>query len=120
MTRYLTITNTNKKGARKRTLPLRKPTAGPVTLTLITILILCLVSLFYLAQIFKSSTKGYDVSELEKKVTELKEQNTKLEIEAAELKSFKNIEESANQLNMVSISNIIYLTSSGSTVAIKK
>lgn len=119
MGRYLTITNTNKQGIRKQTLS-RKIKTGPVTLTIITMILICLLSLFYLAQLFDSSTKGYEMHELQKKVEELRELNRKLEIEVAELKSYKHIEEEAKKLNMVPSISVVYISRVGSHVVVAR
>ncbi len=92
--------------------------AGPVTLTVILISLVCLLSLFFLAQIFQSSTKGYEITDLERRVKDLKEQNAALEIKAAELRSFENIKNEAEKLNMVQANKIVYIKQSGRTVAV--
>lgn len=92
--------------------------AGPVTMTVILISLVCFLSLFFLTQIFQSSTKGYEITELEKKAKELKEQNKALEIKAAELRSFENIKNEADKLNMVRTNKIVYIKQSGRSVAV--
>ncbi len=121
MGRYLTITssNTSRGGVRKQTLP-KKIRTGPVTLTIITLILVCLLSLFYLAQLFDSSTKGYQMHDLEKKVEELRDANTKLQVEAAGLKSYKNIEEEARKLNMSSSTSVVYISRVGGTVVVAR
>lgn len=121
MGRYLTITNSNtaKLGIRKQTLP-KKLKTGPITLTIITLILVCLLSLFYLAQLFDSSTKGYQMSDLKKKAEELREENRKLQVKAAELKSYKHIEEEAKKLNMLPSTSIVYINSTSGTVVIAR
>lgn len=92
--------------------------AGPVTLTVILISLVCFLSLLFLAQIFQSSTKGYEISDLERKVKELKEQNKVMEIRAAELRSFENIKNEAEKLNMTQANKIVYIKQSGRSVAV--
>lgn len=119
MSRLLTVTKSNDSslGKRKSTLSYKLKT-GPVTLTVVVICLVCLLSLFFLAQVFQSSTKGYEVTDLEKKIKELKEDNKSLEIKAAESRSFENIKNEAEKLNMVSADKIVYLRQSGSSVAV--
>lgn len=121
MARYLTITssNTAKGGVRKQTLP-KKLKTGPVTLTIVTLILVCLLSLFYLAQLFDSSTKGYQMSDLEKKTEELREANRKLQVEAAELKSYRNIEEEARKLNMLPSASVVHISRVGGTVVVAR
>lgn len=119
MGRLLTITKSNdvKLGKRKKSLS-RKLRTGPVTLAVALIFLVCLLSLFFLAQVFQSSTKGYEISELESDMEELKEQNKALEIKAAELRSFENIKNEAERLNMVQAERIVYIRQSGTSVAV--
>ena len=121
MGRYLTITNSSieKEGVRKKTLP-QKMKTGPVTLTIVTLILVCFLSLFYLAQLFDSSTKGYQMNELEKKTEELREVNRKLEVKAAELKSYKHIEEEAKKLNMLPSASVVYISRVGTQVVVAR
>lgn len=92
--------------------------SGPVTMVMVVVFLVCVLSFFFLAQVFQSSTKGYEITELQNKVKDLEEQNKSLEIEAAELKSFENLKSEAETLNMVSTSEIVYLKKSGTSVAV--
>lgn len=118
MARFLTIIQSNNltPGRRKKLIS-RKIRTGPVTLAIITITLVCLLGLFFLAQVFQSSTKGYEITDLEKRVEELKEQNKLLEIKAAELRSFENIKSEAEKLNLIPSNEIVYIRQSGRSVA---
>ncbi len=94
--------------------------SGPVTMVMVVIFLICVLSLFFLAQVFQSSTKGYEITDLQSQVKELKEQNKSLEIKAAELKSFENLRDEATTLNMVPTEKIVYLKKSGTSVAVAK
>ena len=94
--------------------------SGPVTMVIVVIFLICVLSLFFLAQVFQSSTKGYEMTELENKIKDLKEQNKSLEIKSAELKSFENLKNEANILNMVPANKIVYIKRSGTSVAVAK
>ena len=93
---------------------------GPVTLCFVTIILLCLVSLFYLTQANQIATTGYEIKDLEDKLNKLTEENHKLELRAAELQSVRNVEEGVKKLNMVPLQKVIYVSSEGTTVALKK
>lgn len=82
---------------------------GPVMMALTIVVLVCVLSLFFLVQVFQSSTTGYEVSDLQDQVGELKEQNKKLEIQAAELKSLQGVEGSVEEMNMVDVDNIVYV-----------
>jgi cell division protein FtsL len=92
--------------------------SGPVTMVMVVIFLICVLSLFFLAQVFQSSTKGYEITELHNQIKNLEEQNKSLEIEAAELKSFENLKNEADTLNMVGTNNIVYIKRSGTSVAV--
>lgn len=93
---------------------------GPVSLCFVTIILLCCLSLFYLAQSNQTATKGYEIRELEDRLSSLEETNNKLELKAAELQSVKNVEEASKHLNMVPIEKVFYITPQGTTVALQK
>ncbi|MFH1508885.1 MAG: hypothetical protein ABIE68_01855 [bacterium] len=119
MGRYITLTNSADTiyGRRKATIK-NKIQAGPVSLTVVTIVILGLVSLFYLAQMFYTTTVGYDIADLETQREELLESNEKLELQVADMKSYKTIKEEATKLNMVPTKDSVMLTKTSSTFAV--
>lgn len=110
MARFLTLTKgkNQRKGKRKQGLSVAF-VPGPVTMTIGIIVLFCVVSLLFLVQVFQSSTTGYEVSALETQIEELKEENKKLEIQAAELQSLDSIEASVQEINMVPVENIVYI-----------
>lgn len=119
MAGYLTITSsrTTKRGVRKRTVG-NDVKIGPVTFVVTTVSILALIGFLFLAQLFQTSTKGYEISALRDQVGELKEENKKLEIKAAELRSFENVNQSVEKFNMVKSNNVVYLKKVGSSVVV--
>lgn len=122
MARFLTLTSSGKirRGRRKKTIRTKGIKVGPVALCFVTVVLVCLLSLFYLAQSNKISTKGYEIRELEEKLEALQEENHKLELKAAELQSVKYIEEEVKHLNMVPVEEVIYLTPGSSTVVLNR
>ncbi len=120
MARFLALTfqgGSVKRGKRNCTIR-RKVSVGPVALCFISIFILCLLSLFYLAQANQTATKGYEIRALEDQLETLREEQKKLELKAAELQSVRNVEEGSRQLNMVPVEKVVYLTPGGSAVAV--
>lgn len=120
MSAYITITNTKvmKRGkARRKTLP-KNFKVGPVTFVVIAAAMFAFIGFLFLAQLFQSSTKGYEITELRLVADELKEENKRLEIKAAELRSFENIDESVEKLNMVKSDNVVYLKKTGSAIVV--
>lgn len=55
----------------------------------------------YLHQVNSSAAGGYDVSSLERRVRELKEEEQRLQLEAAELQSLHAVEAGVRRLNYV-------------------
>jgi len=109
MGRFFTLTNSNKYNSyhRNRTVNEKKG-IGPVSLKFITIAVLTLLSLLYLAQANRSATKGYNLKELEEKKSQIEAQNERLEVEAARQKSLREIENKTESLGMIPVDNVEY------------
>ncbi|GEM_PF-2241543 len=69
----------------------------------------CLMLLVYLVQVNSYSTKGFEIKSLEKKISQLKEEQKQLQIQSAELQSFQRIQGDAAVVNMVPVSTISYI-----------
>jgi len=80
--------------------------AGPVTIKFITILIIAILSLFYLFQSNISATKSYLVKELEEKKNNIETQNEELRYEAERLKSLDKAQAEAQKKNLEEVKNI--------------
>ncbi len=118
MGRYITITNTNFNVPGRRQATIRKQVqTGPISLTVITFAILGLFCLLYLGQMFYTNNHSYKINDLEKTQNQLAEQNRKLELQVADLQSYKGLKEESAKLNMVPAKNIIYLTPKDTSVA---
>lgn len=63
------------------------------------------------------STKGYDIAELEQKITVLERENQKIDLKIANQRSMHSIQERLNGSDLVVADNIKYTTLVGSTVA---
>ncbi|HEX6258425.1 MAG TPA: hypothetical protein VFZ48_03020 [Candidatus Saccharimonadales bacterium] len=74
-----------------------KPVAklGPVTHTVLVALMIAVLGLIYLTQITKTSTYGYELSDLDAKRTELISQKSDLEVENARLQALERVEASS-------------------------
>lgn len=77
-------------------------------------------SVCYLVQINCLATKGYEIQELDTKVSELKEINKKMQIEVTSLRSTERITQEIENLEMVDVAMVEYLQPNGSTVAINR
>lgn len=109
MGRILTITQTGVLGGTRRKTLGRTLKVGPVSLRFVTVIIISLLALFYLAQTQLSATKGYQIRTLEEKKEKLLLENERLELEAARLKSISNIKNAADELQMIPATQVNYL-----------
>jgi hypothetical protein len=89
----------------KRTLP-QKVSLGPITVKFLAVLVIALLSVFYLFQSNASATKAYGVSDLQKKQDDLTAQNEKLQYESERLKSLAQTEGVVQQKGLVQVDNI--------------
>ncbi len=75
---------------------------------------------FYLIQTNRTAMTGYQIKDLQQKVSELNEQNKKLNKQYIELQSMANIMENANSLNLVSGGQVQVLVPGASVVALSR
>ncbi len=94
-------TNTWQNGFRKRTVSTSLK-IGPISLKFITIALLAVAALFYLAQSTQASTFKYKIMELEDQKDKTQTDVQQLEVESARLKSLGEIQNSAKNLNLES------------------
>ena len=70
-------------------------------------------AVLYLVEVNSISTKGYEIKNLEKRMTSLQESNKRLELEAASLKSIQTIESDVKVLNFVPSGSVNYIPTQG-------
>jgi len=95
----ITRTNTWEPGFRKRTIK-NELKIGPISLKFITIALIAIAALFYLAQSAQTSTFKYKIMELEDQKSKVQTDVKQLEVESARLKSLGEIKNSAQTLNL--------------------
>lgn len=78
-------------------------TLGPVSNTIILIILACLVGLLYLTQVTKTNSYGYTINNLQEQQSQLKDQKANLEVEAARLQALDRVAASDTAKNMVSV-----------------
>src|SRR3989344_7434370 len=76
--------------------------------TLSYLLLIFLLS-FYVFQISSLTSDTYLFQRYEKNINEIKEENTKLEIQLAELNSLENLEKFAENLNYEKVEKVKYI-----------
>jgi hypothetical protein len=77
---------------------------GPVSNTIILIVLACLIGLLYLTQVTKTNSYGYAINNLEQQQSQLKDQKADLEVSSARLQSLNRVAGSEVAKNMVPVS----------------
>ncbi len=75
---------------------------GPVSNTVILIVLACLIGLLYLTQVTKTNSYGYTINALQQQQLQLQNQKADLEVASARLQSLERIQNSSVARNMVS------------------
>lgn len=78
-------------------------TLGPVSNTIVLIVMACLLGLLYLTQVTKTNAFGYQISSLQTKQSALQQEHDDLVVESARLQSLKAVKNSAVAKNLVPV-----------------
>lgn len=78
-------------------------TLGPISNTIILIVLACLVGLLYLTQVTRTNGYGYTINNLQQQQAELKDQKANLEVSAARLQSLQRVAASEAAKKLVSV-----------------
>lgn len=97
----ITQQNTWEPGYRKRTIK-KEFKVGPMSLKFITVALIAVGALFYLAQSTQGSAQKYKITQLTDSKNQLISQSKDLEIEAVRLKSLNEIKNTAEGQGLVS------------------
>lgn len=79
---------------------------GPVSNTVILIVLACLLGLLYLAQVTKTNAYGYKINSLQQEQTQLKEEHDDLEVASARLQSVDRVQTSEVAKDMVAVTPV--------------
>ena len=82
---------------------------GPITRTLILVLVVGTLGLMYLTQITKTSAYGYKIDKLEGKRNELVTENESLRVETARLQSIERVRGSEYAANLTSTGDVSFV-----------
>ena len=77
---------------------------GPISNTIILIVLACLLGLLYLTQVTKTNAYSYTINSLQNQQTQLQSEHNQLEVNAARLQSVERIAGSTVAQQLVSIS----------------
>ena len=76
---------------------------GPISNTIILIVLACLLGLLYLTQVTKTNAYGYTINELQEQQTSLQSKNADLQVDSARLQSLDRTQSSAVASAMVPV-----------------
>ena len=76
---------------------------GPVSNTIVLLVMVCLIGLVYLTQVTKTNAFSYDINQLEVKQSSLKEDQKNLELTAARLRSVDSTKVAEAAQSLVSV-----------------
>lgn len=76
---------------------------GPVSNTILLIVLACLLGLLYLTQVTKTNAYGYQINSLEREQTALKNQHDDLEVASARLQALTRVQASAEAKSMTPV-----------------
>ena len=80
-----------------------KSKIGPISNTIILIVLICLLGLLYLSQITKTDSFGYQINSLQNEQAQLETQNQNLAVSTARIQSLSSVQNSAVVKSMVPV-----------------
>lgn len=78
-------------------------TIGPISNTIILVVLSCLLGLLYLTQVTKTNANGYTIDKLQKEHASLQQEHEQLELTAARLQSVDRVANSPVAQELVSV-----------------
>lgn len=76
---------------------------GPISNTIILIVLACVLGLLYLTQVTKTNAFGYKINSLTTQATELQQEHDELEVASARLQALDRVKNSEAAKNLVSV-----------------
>lgn len=76
---------------------------GPISNTIILIVLSCLLGLLYLTQVTKTNAYGYKIHALNQQQTQLQQEHEQLEVASARLQAVDRVQNSSVTKNLVSV-----------------
>lgn len=78
-------------------------TIGPVSNSILLVILSCLLGLLYLTQVTKTNASGYKIDQMKKEYSQLERDHDQLELSAARLQSMDRVANSPTAQNLVSV-----------------
>src|SRR5438132_293682 len=76
---------------------------GPISNSVVLIVLACLIGLLYLTQVTRTNSYGYTINNLQQQQAQLKSQKADLEVNAARLQSLDRVASSSVAKNLASV-----------------
>ncbi|HYE59706.1 MAG TPA: septum formation initiator family protein [Candidatus Kapabacteria bacterium] len=76
-----------------------------------------LFGVLYILETSAISTKGYEMSDLQKQIQELEQENERIDVAIADHRSMESIERRVKDLNLVLAGDVTYVSPVGTAVA---
>jgi hypothetical protein len=80
----------------------REATLGPISNTIILIVLACVLGLLYLTQVTKTNAYGYKINNLTTQASELQQEHDELEVASARLQALDRVKNSEVAKNLAS------------------
>ncbi len=81
----------------------KERTLGPISNTVLLIVLACVLGLIYLTQVTKTNAFGYKINELQTQQSSLQIEHDELEVASARLQSLQRVQESNVAKNLVTV-----------------
>lgn len=81
----------------------KKRAIGPISNTIVLIILACLVGLLYLTQVTRTNSYSYHINDLKEKAVDLRTEHDQLEIDSARLQALDRVKNSEVAKNLVSV-----------------
>lgn len=91
------------KGQNTTTFQSKETTLGPISNTIILIVLACLLGLLYLTQVTKTNAYSYKINSLQTQQSSLQQENSDLQISSARLQSLERVANSKVAKSLVSV-----------------
>ena len=92
---------------------------GPIAVTFMIVVFVCISALLYLTQANKLATRGYALNELKQRKATLQVENERLGVESARLQAIQEVEKNAQDKGYEDVEQVNYIPSQDTKVALK-
>ena len=81
----------------------KEASIGPISNTIMLVVLACLLGLLYLTQVTKTNAFGYKINELQEQQTTLQAEQDELQVASARLQALERVKQSDVAKNLVSV-----------------